>query len=392
MTRDSKTIVVAALGSTQTLAWASSYYLPAILGAPIAAALGLSPSVFFGIFSIALLGSAAAGPAVGRIIDRHGGRGVLAVSNAVLALGLVLLARAESVAGLVVAWIPLGAGITMGLYDPAFATLTRLYGHEARNPITGITLIAGFASTVGWPVSAFMLHHYGWREACLVWAALNLFVCLPANLLLIPKAPPEVPQTGRRAEADAAEPPRAAMLVLAFFFSTAWFVTGAMAAHLPRLLQAAGASPTEAVAAAALVGPAQVAARLVEFGLLRRVHPLISARLAALMHPLGALALTASGPFGIAGFALLHGAGNGMITIAKGTLPLAIFGPHGFGLRSGVLSAPARITQSAAPFLFGLLLDNIGAGAVALSAGVMLTAFASLFALRSRQPAAAGAD
>jgi MFS family permease len=381
--------VVAALGSTQTLAWASSYYLPAILGAPIAAALGLSPSIFFGIFSIALLLSAAAGPTVGKIIDKHGGRGMLAASNLVLALGLVLLAQAQGIVGLAIAWVPLAAGITMGLYDPAFATLTRLYGHEARNPITGITLIAGFASTIGWPLSAFMLSHYGWREACLVWAALNLFVCLPVNLLLIPKAPPHPPAPRDSSANDAGEAPRGAMIVLAFFFSAAWFVTGAMAAHLPRLLEAAGATPTEAVAAAALVGPAQVAARLVEFGVLRRVHPLISARIAAVMHPLGALALGLFGPFGVAAFALLHGAGNGMITIAKGTLPLVIFGPHGFGLRSGVLSAPARITQSAAPFLFGLLLDNIGVGAVALSAGFMLSGFVSLFALRSRQTAAA---
>jgi hypothetical protein len=289
---------------------------------------------------------------------------------------------------LVIAWIPIGAGITMGLYDPAFATLTRLYGHDARNPITGITLIAGFASTIGWPVSAFMLHHYGWREACLVWAALNLFVCLPVNYFFIPKPPPHLPARRDAADDAEAEPPRGAMPVLAFFFSAAWFVTGAMAAHLPRLLEVAGATPTEAVAAAALVGPAQVAARLVEFGLLRRIHPLISARIAAVMHPLGALALGFFGPFGVVAFALLHGAGNGMITIAKGTLPLAIFGPHGFGLRSGVLSAPARITQSAAPFLFGLLLDNIGLGAVALSAGLMLAAFASLFALRSPTAAA----
>jgi MFS family permease len=345
--------------------------------------------VFFAIFSIALLLSAAAGPTVGKLIDRHGGRGVLAVSNVVLALGLVLLACAQGITGLIIAWIPIGAGITMGLYDPAFATLTRLYGHEARNPITGITMIAGFASTIGWPVSAFMLHHYGWREACLVWAALNLFICLPINLICIPKPPVELPT--RHVDKAVTEPatPSGAMLVLAFFFSAAWFVTGAMAAHLPRLLQAAGASPTEAVAAAALVGPAQVIARLVEFGVLRRVHPLISARIATLMHPIGALVLMVFGPFGVAAFALLHGAGNGMITIAKGTLPLAIFGPRGFGLRSGVLSAPARITQSAAPFLFGLLLDTAGRGAVALTAGLMLAAFASSFALRSRQTVAA---
>lgn len=387
--KDRRTTVVAALGTTQTLAWASSYYLPAILGAPIAKALGLSPSIFFGIFSIALLMSAALGPAVGRVIDKHGGRGVLVASNLVLALGLALLARADGVAGLVIAWVPIGAGITMGLYDPAFATLTRLYGRAARNPITGITLIAGFASTIGWPLSAFMLHQYGWREACLVWAALNLFVCVPVNWLLIPKASAEIPRRQDGHDDVETEPPRGAMPVLAFFFSAAWFVTGAMAAHLPRLLETAGATSTEAVAAAALVGPAQVAARLVEFGLMRRMHPLISARIAAVMHPLAALALGMLGPFGIVAFALLHGAGNGMITIAKGTLPLAIFGPHGFGLRSGVLSAPARITQSAAPFLFGLLLDSVGVGAVTLSAGLMLAAFASLFALRSRRAVAA---
>ena len=140
------------------------------------------------------------------------------------------------------------------------------------------------------------------------------------------------------------------MLVLAFFFAAAWFVTGAMAAHLPRLFEAAGASPAAAVAAAALVGPAQVTARIVEFGLMRRTHPLISARIAAALHPIGAALLGALGPLEVIGFALLHGAGNGIITIAKGTLPLAIFGPHGFGLRSGVLSAPARITQSPPTF------------------------------------------
>ena len=387
--RSSRVSIVTALGATQTLAWGSSYYLPAILGAPIAAALKLPTSLFFGIFSMALLLSAAAGPSVGKIIDRHGGRGVLAGSNLVLAVGLVLLARAQGIAGLLAAWIVLAAGIATGLYDPAFATLTRLYGREARNPITGITLIAGFASTIGWPLSAFMLQRYGWREACLAWAALNLFVCLPVNLLFIPQVAPQ-PATLSDAAGDNGEaPPRGAMPVLAFFFSAAWFVTGAMAAHLPRLLAAAGATPTEAVAAAALVGPAQVAARLVEFGLLRRLHPLISARVASVMHPLGTLVLGIFGPFGIAAFALLHGAGNGMITIAKGTLPLAIFGPQGFGLRSGLLSAPARITQSAAPFLFGLLLDNLGARAAAVSAAIMLAAFASLFALRSRQTMAA---
>src|SRR5271170_3653434 len=145
----SRTIVVATIGTTQTLAWASSYYLPAILGAPIAAALGLGPSVFFGIFSGSLLLGAAISPWVGRLIDDHGGRAMLAASNVVLAGGLGALALAQGVVSLTIAWLILGVGMAIGLYDPAFATLTRLYGREARAAITGITLIAGFASTVG---------------------------------------------------------------------------------------------------------------------------------------------------------------------------------------------------------------------------------------------------
>jgi MFS family permease len=387
--RPGKSVVVAVLGSTQTLAWASSYYLPAILGAPIATGLGLPTSVFFGIFSIALLISAALGPAVGRTIDRHGGRTMMTLSSLVLAVGLVMLAEARGIVSLSAAWAVLALGITMGLYDSAFATLTRLYGHDARSAITGITLIAGFASTVGWPVSAWLEASFGWREACLTWAGLNLFIAMPLNWLLIPPAPALAPRRPTRDHSTNPEPPRNAMLVLCFFFAAAWFVTGAMAAHLPRLFEAAGASTAAAVAAGALVGPSQVAARLVEFGLMRRHHPLISARVSAILHPIGAVFLGLLGPLGVVGFAVLHGAGNGMITIAKGTLPLAIFGPHGFGLRSGILSAPARITQSAAPFLFGLLLDRVGAGAVLLSAGLMLTAFTSLFALRSRAAATA---
>ncbi len=351
--------------------------MPAILGAPIAAALHLPSGVFFGLFSAALLLSAVVGPSVGRLIDRHGGRSLLAASNLVIASGLIILAEANGTAGLVIAWAVLGVGIGMGLYDPAFAALTGLYGREARGAITGITLIAGFASTIGWPLSAVFLHESGWRAACLIWATLNLLVACPINWLAIPRhgAPPERPQamTGLSTE----EPPRLAMPILAFFFAATWFVQGAMAAHLPGLLQAAGASSTAAIAAAALVGPAQVGARIVEFGLLRSFHPVASARIASVLHPIGAAFLVALGAPGIIAFALLYGAGNGMITIAKGTLPLALFGPQGYGRRSGLLSVPARVLQSSSPFLFGLLLDRAGIGAVGLSAGLCLAAFGS---------------
>ncbi|HEV2189169.1 MAG TPA: MFS transporter [Stellaceae bacterium] len=384
--KDSKTTVVAALGSTQTLAWASSYYLPAILGAPIATALGIAPSIFFGVFSGALLLSSCLAPIVGRVIDRHGGRAVLTLSNVVLAAGLVMLGLAQGVGALIAAWLILGVGTAMGLYSPAFATLTRLYGLDARATITGITLFAGFASTIGWPVSAFMLEHYGWREACFFWAALNLFLCSPVNWLLIPPAPAEPPRPDvldSAAQIDP-EPQRGAMLTLAFFFAATRFVSGALAAHLPRLLEGAGASAVAAIAAGALVGPAQVGARLFEFGLLRSFHPLIPARVAALLNPLGSAFLAALGPVGITLFAILHGAGNGMLTIAGGTLPLALFGPAGYGKRTGLLAVPTRIAESAAPLLFGLLIDQIGTAAITVSAGLCLAACASLFALRVR--------
>jgi MFS family permease len=169
--------VVVAFGATQTIGWGSSYYMPAILGGPIADALNLPASVFFGLFSAALLLSAAVGPSVGRLIDRQGGRGLLAASNLVIAAGLLILAAPQGITGLAIAWTVLGIG--MGLYDPAFATLSWLYDHDARSSITGITLIPRFASTMGSPLSALFLHESGWRSTCLMWAGLNMLLAAP---------------------------------------------------------------------------------------------------------------------------------------------------------------------------------------------------------------------
>jgi MFS family permease len=379
------TLTVAAIGTTQTLAWASSYYMPAVLADPIAAGLGVPKSLFFGFFSASLLLQAALGPAIGKAIDRRGGRGVLVLSNLVLGAGLLWLALAQGAVGLAGAWAVLGVGMALGLYDPAFATLTALYGREARGPITGITLIAGFASTVGWPLSALLNANFGWRGACLGWAALNIAVCLPINRFLIPL--PAAPS--HRTVPEAASPaPANGMFVLAFVFGAVGFVTGAMGAHLPRLLEMSGATASAAIAAASLMGPAQVAARLLEFGVLKRLHPLISTRLALLMHPIGAAVLSGLGAPAAAAFTLLHGAGNGLLTISRGTLPLALFGPAGYGLRTGIIAAPARITTAAAPLLFGLLLNAMGTAALAVSAGLSLAALASLALLRVPQPEA----
>ena len=378
----SRSGVVLALGTAQTLAWASSYYLVAIVADPISRELGVSATAVFAAFSAALLLSAALGPTVGRAIDRRGGHGVLCLSNLVFAAGLALLAVAHGPVLVAVGWLVLGAGMALGLYDSAFATLAGLYGRDARGAITGITLIAGFASTVGWPLTAWLDGAVGWRGACLAWAGLHLVVGLPLNGFLVPRAPPPpVADAAPAMQADADVAPRGAMALLAFVFAATWVVSTGMAAHLPRLLHAAGVSPAAAVAAAALIGPAQVTARLAEYGLMRRAHPLVSARIATVLHPIGAAALVLFGGPAAAVFTLLHGAGNGLLTIAKGTLPLALFGPAGYGLRTGLLSAPARVAQAGAPLLFGLLLDRMGLGVLAVSAGLGLASAAALLAL-----------
>lgn len=379
-----RTLTVAVLGTTQTLSWGSSYYLPAILATPIAAEFGVSRATIFGIFSIALLLGAVLGPAAGRAIDRRGGRDVLAASNLVFALGLAMMGLAPGLWVFCLAWAIIGVAMAMGLYDAAFATLAGLYGKDARSSITGITLIAGFASTVGWPVSALMELEWGWRGACLGWAGLHLVLGLPLNRLLIPRVPP--PEKAAAVQAEAGPPPRGIdMALLAFVLAAAGFGASALGAHLPGLLQAAGATVAAAVAAGALLGPAQVGARILEFSFLRKVDPIVSARIAAAAHPLAVVALLAGGAPMAAVFVLIHGAGNGVLTIVRGTLPLALFGPVGYGHRQGLITAPARASGAFAPYAFGLLVDAYGTWSLLLTAALGLAAVAALFALKGRQ-------
>ena len=383
--------VITALGSAQILAFASSYYLPAMLAAPMARELGIASSTVFAAFSAALLASAFLGPRAGRAFDRFGGRPVLMANSLIFAAALALLGGAQNTGWMFAGWVLLGVAMCGGLYEGVFATLVRLYGHDARNAITGVTLFGGLASTVGWPLSTWMEAEVGWRGACFGWALLHLVVGLPLHALLPAREPPHAGAAAEQADAaataaePAAAPPPASMLraslLLAGVFAAAWFNSTAMAAHLPNLLHIAGASAAAAVAIAALVGPAQVGGRLLEFGLLRHVHPLLSARLAALAHPLGAALLALAGTPAAAVFVLLHGAGNGILTIAKGTLPLALFGAAGYGERQGLLMVPARIAQAAAPWLFGLCIERWGLGALWISSALALLAFGALWLL-----------
>ncbi|WP_041748988.1 MFS transporter [Bradyrhizobium cosmicum] len=379
--------IVLALGTAQTIAWASSYYLPAILAAPIARDLGLSPTWVFAALSGALVISGLLGPRVGHAIDMFGGRSQLAISNLVFAAGLLLLSVAHGAAVLIAAWVLLGIGMGMGLYEAAFATLARIYGTHARRAITGITLIAGFASTLGWPLTTWLDSEYGWRVACQVWAVIHIVLALPLNLSL-PRAVPldQMPQPDARASPQpGAQSETFAMVLLAYMFAAASFVSSGISAILPTMLVAFGATPAQALLAGALVGPAQVGARLLEAGWLGRFHPLLSARLAMLMNPIGVVALVLGGPLLASTFTVLYGAGNGIITIARGTLPLVLFGPAGFGRRVGMISLPSRVTGAAAPLALGLMVEHIGSNALWISALVSVSAFLALLLLRTGQ-------
>jgi len=342
--------------------------------------MGLPLWAIFAGLSGALVIAGVLAPVAGRFVDSHGGRPVLLASSLLFATGLLLLSRADGVGGLAAAWAVIGIGMACGLYDVAFSTLAGLFGRSARGPITGITLIAGFASTIGWPFTAWIADSFSWREACLAWAVLHLLVGLALYASLPGRPPAAAPETGSQADGDS---PRRIIVMLAFVFAAEGVVNSGIGTHLPGLLMAAGATPTAAIAAAALLGPAQVAARLAEFGLMRRMHPLVSARLATVAHPAGAAALLLGGPAAAPLFATLHGGGSGLLSISRGALPLALFGSAGYGRRQGLIAAPANAAVAAAPLIVGLGLDAGGPSAVLLLTTMLAcTATATLLALR----------
>ncbi|MES2340400.1 MAG: MFS transporter [Pseudomonadota bacterium] len=375
---------VLTLGVTQTIGYACSTYLPATLAKPMAADVGMSTSGVFLAFSAALLLQAVTGPRIGKLVDHRGGRLPLSAASLLFAAGLAGLALAQTPAVLIGAWFVIGFGMSAGLYDIAFAGLVGWFGVDARRSITGVTLIAGFASTIGWPLTAWLEHQVGWRGACLAWAALNLLIALPLHLSL-PHAPAPRPEPAADATpaSDAPVPgDLSKMILMATAFAVLAAIGSAMSAHLPPLLNALGVSPTAAVGAAALVGPAQVAARLAEFALVRRIHPLVSGRVAVSLFPIGAVLLIGLGGIAAAPFTILYGAGNGLFTIVRGALPLALFGERNYGRRLGVLNVPARLLQALSPFVFALMIDRSANLALAVMAAGSVLAFGALMLLR----------
>jgi MFS family permease len=351
------------LGFTQTLAWATTFYTPAVLIGAAANALGTSPTVLLGGFSWSLLIAGLASPYVGSRVDRAGGRGVLATGSLIMALGLVVMASFANVPGWYIAWTIIGVGMALGLYDAAFATIGRLLGGAARPAIVGVTLMAGFASTVGWPMGVFLVRMLGWRMTALSYAAIQMAINLPLLLWLIPKSTPH-PTPGPIAPTERAAPGRGhtAFVLLATFFAVRAAISAVISVHVLLLLQRIGLSAAVAVGVAAMIGPSQVAGRLLEWVFTRHINPLSGSWLGAALLPLGVVGLLAGGP--AIGFAVAYGMSNGVLTISRGTLPMHLFGAQGYATRLGRLALPPLLAQAIAPTLFTPFVLSHAAGEV----------------------------
>lgn len=366
--------VISALGIVQIFAWGSSYYLLAVLAAPIAADTAWPPAWIVGALSIGLLAASIVSPRVGDAIGQYGGRPVLALACLLLAAGLAILAAAPSLWMFIVGWIVLGVGMGAGLYDAAFATLGGYYGQSARSAITTLTLWGGFASTVCWPLSAFFLEHMGWRGACLTYAAIHLAVSLPLVLFVLPGNGKVKPVGGRKEIPTVTlhgNELRAYRIIMAVVVLSGLGVT-IISVHLLTLLQQRGLSLAEAVTLGALIGPAQVAGRVGEMASGGRHHPIWTLAAACALTATG-MTMLASG-FRIIGLSLvLYGAGNGIFSIAKGALPLALFGSSRYAPIMGRLARPGLVAQAAGPTVGGLLLSAAGTENTLLAlAGVAL--------------------
>ena len=389
-------IVISALGVSQILAWGTSFYFPAVFAEPIVRDTGWSLGFVVGGTSLGMLVAALISPQVGQLIGRHGGRPLLLASSLFYAAGLVGVGLAPALPVYLAAWVMIGIGMGTGLYDAVFATLGRIYGSEARAPITNLTLFGGFSSTVCWPLSAFMIDHVGWRSACLIYAGLHLVLSLPLQMAVVRPAPAQA-ATAPAADAAAAEPPRIAnerliFAVLALVLSLAAGIGSIVAVHLMIFLQARGVDYAVAVGLGTLLGPAQVGARAGErlFGV--RYHPIWTMVGSCALMALGLLLLSVGFPILVLTI-LIYGAGSGISWIGRGTLPLALFGPVRFPRLMGRLAFPSLIVLALAPSAGALLIEasgvNVTIAALTLLALVNLALIGALWWLCRVSPAAA---
>ncbi len=357
-------IVIAALGIAQILAWGTSFYFPAVFAGPIVRDTGWSLGPVVGGTTIGLLVAGLISPQVGRIIDRRGGRPVIMASSLLYAAGLAGVGFAPNIVIYLLAWAVIGLGMGTGLYDAVFAALGRLYGSEARGPITNLTLFGGFASTLCWPLSAFMIEHIGWRSACFVYAAMHLCVALPLQMSVIrPGAPKAATAAGEGGSAPRGKTriAREGLIfgLLALVLSIGSGIGSTVIVHMMIFLQARGVEFAVAVSLGALFGPAQVGARVVERLFGYRYHPIWTMIASCTLMAVGLIMLAGYFPVLVL-VILLYGAGYGISWIGRGTLPLALFGPVRFPRLMGKLAFPSLIVQALAPSAGAWLIEAQG--------------------------------
>jgi MFS family permease len=383
-------VVTSAIGIAQILAWGSSYYLTAVLAGPVARDTGWPLSWIVGGLSLGLLVSGLVSPRVGNLIDRRGGRPILATSAVLLAVGLLGLGLAPTLPVFVGSWAVIGLGMGAGLYDPAFSTLGRLYGDTARSSITQVTLFGGFASTVCWPLSAFLVEQIGWRGACLTYVAIHIAVVLPLYLFGLPKELERLPSAPQTAAplGHIARKQRVAFVLLAAGFTLASVIMTVISVHLLTLLQSRGVALVAAVGFGALIGPSQVGARILEMAFGRKTHPVWSLLASAILVAIG-LAMLIGAPGVAAAGIVLYGAGSGIRSIARGTVPLALFGREGYAILMGRIAMPTLVAQAASPSLGAWLLAGFGPTATLITlfaaavANILLVVALIHFALRN---------
>jgi MFS family permease len=350
--------VIVPLGIHQILAWGSSYYLLTVLASPIALDTGWPLAWVTAGFSLGLLSSGLFSPLVARGIVRFGGARVLALGSFLLASGLAGLALSPNLPCYLIAWVVLGAGMGSALYDAAFSTLGNLYGADARRAITSLTLFGGFASTVCWPLSAALVENFGWRGACGFYAAVHLLVSVPGLLAALPRHSGEM---GGEGSPTGAQPVarRKGMLLLTLIFITGSAIFSIVSIHLLTFLQALGFALATAVGLGTLIGPSQVGARVVEILFGARYHPVWTLVTAATLICLGISLLYTELIFP-AVCLILYGAGNGIWSISRGTVPLALYGPADYPHIMGRLAKAAFLAQAVAPMVAALAIESFG--------------------------------
>jgi predicted MFS family arabinose efflux permease len=387
------------LGLSQTIGFASTYYLAAILARPITSELGIPFEQYFVFSATASIISGLLGPILGRQIDQFGGRLVLPFASVAIAGGLVVMGLSTSAFVFLVAWVILGVGMAAGLYDAAFASVVEIQGDLAQRTIAGITLIAGFASTLGWPLTSVLEQGLGWRGTIFVWAAINLLIALPLHLGL-PGYKQDI-RRQRRADRDEeratdnTEVPRISVLSIvltAILFVLAGFAPSSMAAHLPEVLESSGSSGDIALAAATLLGPGQVLARLAQVLFPSFFGPVRVAVFALVMHPLAVTILLLAGPSSVFVFSFIHGLGSGFLTVAAGILPLYLYGAKNYGERQGYIMASADIIMAFTPAFFSVMLTGLGQYSLLVTASTAVAAWGILaWLLDHRKPPTPGA-